>query len=260
MILEEWKIKGTLLQEMDALRDRVVQLEQTIKEISEQTSQESDQSFGKLFDSAVEGMLLTNIENRKLVAGNKAICRMLGYDPEEIENLRIMDIYPPEDLDYIIKQFEKQARGEWASTKNIPVKRKDGSFFFVDIHSFSVTLTDKTCLASTFREVSTRKVDSIQQHISYGDSYLGKPLTASEMRIFELIANGMSNKEIAYLLHRSKRTIEWHRNHIMQKLDVNNSAELIKQAALMGLVDFPIRQRSENNSLKGIKKPGKNLD
>lgn len=238
-MLEEWKIKGTLLQELDALRGRIVQLEQAICEKTEEASKEPEESLGQFFDSVVEGMLLTDVESRQFVVGNKAICRMLGYDPAEVKDLKVMDIHARENMDYILKQVEKQAKGELASTKNIPVKRKDGSFFNVDIYSFPVTVAGKTYLMSIFREVLTRKINSIQQYVSYGDSYVGKPLTASEMRIFELIANGMSNKEIAYLLHRSIRTIEWHRNHIMRKLGVDNTTELIKRAALMGLVDLP---------------------
>lgn len=244
-MLEEWKIKGTLLQELDTLRGRIVELEQLINEKTEEASKESGQSFGNYFDNTDEGMLLTDVESRKFIAGNKTICRMLGYDPEEIKDLKVIDIYPREDYDYIIKQFEKQARGEIAFTKNISIKRKDGSFFNVDIHSFSVSLTGKTYLVNAFREVIIRKTDSTQQHVSYGDSYAGKPLTASEMRIFELVANGMSNKEIANLLHRSVRTIEWHRNHIIRKLGVDSPAELVKRAALMGLVDLPEKELSE---------------
>lgn len=247
-MIEEWKIKGTLLQEMDALRGRIVQLEQTICEKTEEASKEPEQSFGQFSDNVVEGMLLTDVESMQLVVGNKAICQMLGYNPEEIRSLRIMDIYAREDLDYIIKQFKKQARGELAFTNNIPVKRKDGSFFNVNINSFPVTLEGRTCLISAFREVLARKANSIRQFVSYGDSYAGKPLTASEMRIFELIANGMSNKEMAYLLHRSIRTIEWHRNHIMRKLGVDNTTEIIKLAALMGLVDLPVNQGSDKTT------------
>jgi PAS domain S-box-containing protein len=248
VMLEEWKIKGTLLQQLDALRFRILQLEQVICEKTEEASKEPGRSFGQFFDNVIEGMFLIDMESRQLSVGNKAICRMLGYGPEEVRNLRIMDVYARENFDYIMKQVEKQARGELAFTKNIPVKRKDGSIFNVDVTSFPVTLGGKTYLISVFREVHKRKVNSIQQHINYGDSYSGRPLTASEIRIFELIANGMSNKEIAHLLHRSIRTVEWHRKHIMRKLGVDNITELVKRAALMGFVDLPVNQGSDRTT------------
>ncbi|MFH1884016.1 MAG: LuxR C-terminal-related transcriptional regulator, partial [Planctomycetota bacterium] len=57
---------------------------------------------------------------------------------------------------------------------------------------------------------------------------------------------GKSNKEIAYLLHRSVRTIEVHRSHLMRKLDVDNVVDLVKRAAMMGLVELPAKQKRDN--------------
>jgi len=197
---------------------------------------------------ADEGMLLVDAENRQFVVANKAMCQMLGYDAEEITSLRVMDIHPKEDLDYVLGQFERQARGEMVLTKNIPVIKRDGSGLYADINSFPISMNARTYLISVFREIPARKGKSILQQIVYSDSYKGKPLTASEIRIFELIANGMSNKEIAHLLHRSVRTIEWHRSHIMRKLGVDSLADLVKKAASMGLVGLPANQRQDKYS------------
>jgi DNA-binding NarL/FixJ family response regulator len=66
-----------------------------------------------------------------------------------------------------------------------------------------------------------------------------RPLTRTEMKVLRLILNGKSNKEIASFLHRSVRTIEVHRSHIMRKFDVDNLIDLIKKAAAMGLIHLP---------------------
>jgi DNA-binding NarL/FixJ family response regulator len=87
-----------------------------------------------------------------------------------------------------------------------------------------------------------RKAKSKLQQSTSTNSYAGKPLTISEMKVLKLIVGGMSNKEIAQSLHRSIRTIEGHRAHIMRKLGVDNSVELVKQAAVMGLVELPVKQ------------------
>jgi len=90
------------------------------------------------------------------------------------------------------------------------------------------------------------KVKSILQQNTFNDSYTGKPLTESEMKVLKLIIDGKSNKEIAYLLHRSVRTIEVHRSHLMRKLDVDNVIDLVKRAAMMGLVELPAKQKRDN--------------
>jgi len=85
------------------------------------------------------------------------------------------------------------------------------------------------------------KVKSILQQSTFDDSYIGKPLTESEIKVLKLIIDGKSNKEIANLLHRSVRTIEVHRSHLMRKLDVDNVVDLVKRVALMGLVELPAK-------------------
>lgn len=68
------------------------------------------------------------------------------------------------------------------------------------------------------------------------------------MRILKLIIKGKSNKEIAKLLHRSIRTVENHRAHLMKKLDVDNSVELVKLSIQMGLIDLPVEQKRGKTS------------
>jgi FixJ family two-component response regulator len=69
------------------------------------------------------------------------------------------------------------------------------------------------------------------------DTHSGKPLTRSETRVLKLVIDGKSNKEIASLLKRSKRTIEVHRARVMRKLGVDNLIDLVKRTAAMGLVE-----------------------
>jgi two-component system response regulator FixJ len=99
-----------------------------------------------------------------------------------------------------------------------------------------------------------QKVKSILQKSASADTYLGKPLTRTEKRVLELVVDGKSNKEIANLLHRSKRTIEVHRAHLMEKLGVDNLVDLVKRVAAMRLIDLQTgRERGEatRNSNKG---------
>ena len=61
-------------------------------------------------------------------------------------------------------------------------------------------------------------------------------LSAREREIFQLVAEGRSNKEIADLLFVSPSTIETHRAHIMEKLDVHSAVELVLYAVRRGLI------------------------
>jgi DNA-binding NarL/FixJ family response regulator len=61
-------------------------------------------------------------------------------------------------------------------------------------------------------------------------------LTERERQIYQLLAEGQSNKEIASLLGLSLHTVETHRTRIMEKMDVHGAAELVLSAVRRGLV------------------------
>ncbi len=61
-------------------------------------------------------------------------------------------------------------------------------------------------------------------------------LSEREREIFQLIAEGRSNKETAEVLGVSPATVESHRGHILQKLDVHNTAELVLYAVRRGII------------------------
>lgn len=63
-----------------------------------------------------------------------------------------------------------------------------------------------------------------------------KALSAKETEVLALISDGLTTKEIADQLFISTRTVETHRANMMKKLEVKNTAELIKKAAKLHLI------------------------
>lgn len=63
-------------------------------------------------------------------------------------------------------------------------------------------------------------------------------LSKREIEILRLSAEGFGNKEISEKLFISIRTVESHKNHIMQKLDLKSSVDLVKHAIKSGLIDI----------------------
>jgi DNA-binding NarL/FixJ family response regulator len=61
-------------------------------------------------------------------------------------------------------------------------------------------------------------------------------LSEREREIFQLVAEGRTNKETADLLGVSAATVETHRSHIFQKLDIHNTAELVLYAVRRGVI------------------------
>jgi len=61
-------------------------------------------------------------------------------------------------------------------------------------------------------------------------------LTSREREILQLLAEGKTNKEVSTTLNISPYTVETHRGHILQKLNLHNSAELVLYAVRKGII------------------------
>jgi DNA-binding NarL/FixJ family response regulator len=82
----------------------------------------------------------------------------------------------------------------------------------------------KEVLARHRRQAHDPKADSI------------KALTPRMREIVQLIAEGRSTKEIAFLLNLSVKTIETHRMHLMARLDLHDVAGVVRYALRTGLI------------------------
>ena len=67
------------------------------------------------------------------------------------------------------------------------------------------------------------------------DSY--SALTEREREILKLVAEGLTNNQIAERLYISPKTVDTHRTHIMDKLNLHSRAELVKYAMRRGLLE-----------------------
>lgn len=79
-------------------------------------------------------------------------------------------------------------------------------------------------IAQTLAEDYVRQL----QHSGFQDSY--ELLTPREKETLQLLAEGKSNKEVAAVLNVSPYTVETHRMHLMQKLNLHNTAEIVLYA------------------------------
>jgi DNA-binding NarL/FixJ family response regulator len=65
-----------------------------------------------------------------------------------------------------------------------------------------------------------------------------EPLTERETEVLRFVAQGMTNKEIAEKLVLSVRTVNTHRTNLMRKLDIHDTAGLVRHAIQAGYIDL----------------------
>ncbi|MFZ4464376.1 MAG: response regulator transcription factor [Bacteroidales bacterium] len=66
---------------------------------------------------------------------------------------------------------------------------------------------------------------------------VNEELTLREIEILKLVATGISHKEVAEMLFISPKTVDAHKNHIMQKLKLKNTAELVLYAVTHKIIE-----------------------
>lgn len=65
----------------------------------------------------------------------------------------------------------------------------------------------------------------------------GNVLSPREVQVLQLVAEGSANKQIADALGISIKTVEKHRDHVMQKLDIHETAGLTRYAIKTGIIE-----------------------
>ncbi len=96
-----------------------------------------------------------------------------------------------------------------------------------------------------------QKVASILRESALANMNQCEPLTRTEMQVLRLVVDGKSNRDIANLIHRSVRTVEVHRAHVMRKCGVDDLVDLIKRCAVMDGMRVQSKQRSQQTTLDG---------
>jgi two-component system response regulator NreC len=76
----------------------------------------------------------------------------------------------------------------------------------------------------------------VESYQSKGEK-TGTPLTLRERQVLQLIAEGKTTKDIASVLGISVKTAESHRTRLMQKLDIHETASLVRYAVRNGIVE-----------------------
>ncbi len=160
----------------------------------------------------------------------------------------IMDI-SMQDLNGI--EATRQITGDSPHTKVIILSMHSGQRFVADvfkagasgyllkdcdfseiISAIHAVVANKTYVCP---QIATVLRNDYLQRLLQTETYKAAALTPREREVLQLMAEGKSTKEIAFTLNLSAKTVEVHRQRIMEKLEIHSVAELTKYAIREGL-------------------------
>lgn len=198
----------------------------------------------KLFRDGITSLLARNEDFEILEGvsnGRELLDRLkAGVQPDIV----LLDLTMPE-----VDGFEvlETAKKKYPKVRFIAISMHDDGQYIIKCvrygaYGYLLKNADEEELTKAIYEVyAGRKY--FNQHISelmiHNMSAVGqdvKKLSDRELEVLVLVAEGKTTKEIAESLIVSTRTIETHRVNMMKKLDVQNTAELIRKAHLLKLI------------------------
>jgi PAS domain S-box-containing protein len=124
---------------------------------TEQALRESETRHRAIFEAAVDGILVADLETKQFLTANEAICRMLGYTREEMVRLGVSDIHPREELPRVEAHFERMRHGDPLLAADMSMVRKDGSIFYADIKAAPIRMDGKACALGIIRDSTERR-------------------------------------------------------------------------------------------------------
>lgn len=156
----------------------------------------------------------------KEMNGIEATTQILKYSPGTA--VLILSMYSDER--YVLRAVKAGARGYL-------LKNSAGEELIQAIHAVEKGLAFfSPAVSEIFHDGLARLKDVHQAQDRF------ELLTDRERQIYQLLAEGNSNKDIANRLNLSLHTVETHRWRIMEKLDLHSTAELVLSAVRRGVV------------------------
>jgi DNA-binding NarL/FixJ family response regulator len=92
-----------------------------------------------------------------------------------------------------------------------------------------------------FSPAISKRLDHSQKLLNREGLLKNSALTSREMEVLQLVAEGKANKETAAELGIGIKTVEKHREHLMEKLDIHDTAGLTRYAISAGIIESSVQ-------------------
>lgn len=214
--LRDLKIQETELEKQNAkLMEEIGRLKATLA------------NYINLYDFAPVGYL--SLDEAGVIREANLTCAFLwGDERHRLINQRIMDFVSPTARPAFLAFLARAFNGTGAQSCDVRLQRWDGGDFQARLHAQSLIVSQtKPSLRRCALEVAASPHDP---HLSL-----------REIEVLRLIATSRANKQTAAELGISMRTVEKHRTHLMEKLNIHDTAGLTRYAINSGLIKSMVR-------------------
>lgn len=154
--------------------------------------------------------------------------QMIRELKENLPHTRFIIISMHSEADYIVEAFRSGATGYM-----IKESAADNLIKGLDTVAKGELFLDNALSQEVVFKLMQAKTES-----GGADLEPYSTLTAREQEVMRMLAEGLNTKEVAGKLFISPKTVENHRTNLMKKLGLQNTVELVRYAARLGLIDL----------------------
>lgn len=171
----------------------------------------------ELIKTRAPNVLLLDISMSEL-GGLEALPRIVKNFP----TVRVLILSGHANEEYVLRALRCGASGYML--KEAAADELGPAIKAVAQHKIYLSPSVSRTVVENYLQCAAGEVDPIEQ------------LTARQREVLQLLAEGKSTKEIAYLLGISIKTAEAHRSQLMDRLDIHDVAGLVRYAIRTGLI------------------------
>jgi len=207
------------------------------------------QYFLHLFNS-IPTMAIIFSDDGTIMEVNRAALSWLKISAEDLIGERLSQVVDTDLLLSIPEDFAEFSDGEGRACRTIPFRMGNKDILLVNTEvSFLPegwghyrefllvgTIGGEGILSKEERLAAPKAPVKCLTVQPFGRLMPHVSLTPTESRILDLISQGYTNKEIGQIMDSSSRTVESHRNNLLNKMGADTSAHLIHKAHCLGLM------------------------
>jgi PAS domain S-box-containing protein len=215
----------------------------------EKALRQSHDQLQAIYDGMQDGLVVVDIGTQRFLRANAAMCRMVGYTQDELLSMSVTDIHPPAALSRVRADFEELTQGRRVTVEAIPVLRKDGSIFYVDIYTSLVTYNGRPCSTGFFCDITERRAfeRELSEIISHQQQRMGQQLhdgLGQQLLGLRLIAAGLHKSLAAQELREAESAgeltsaLDAAQRHIRAMIQVVQPVEVDAAGLMTALADL----------------------